>query len=93
MEKFEKEDYPFRGLDGHHYPTMDNVENANKTYWDYKNPYIINKVDTIFNAPLTQKDLERIASSPTYLELIALIEERFALSAQIKRDNPKITKR
>ena len=41
MEKFEKEDYPFRGLDGHHYPTMDDVEKANKTYWDYKNPYII----------------------------------------------------
>ena len=93
MEKFEKKDYPFRALDGRYYASMDDVERANKTYWDYKNPKIINKMDEMFNAPLTQKDLERIAASPTYLELIALIEERFAISTQIKRDNPKTTKR
>ena len=40
MEKFEKKDYPFRALDGRYYASMDDVERANKTYWDYKNPKI-----------------------------------------------------
>lgn len=79
----------FKALDGQYYPTMDDVKIANDTYWEYKNPFIIDKEDSLFDAPLSKEVFDRIISSPTYRSLIDELEKRWAQRLTTEDKYPK----
>lgn len=89
FEEIKKNDYQFKALDGQYYPTIDDVERANNTYWEYKNPFIIDKDDDLFDAPLSKEVFDRIISSPTYRSLIDELEKILAQRLSTEDTNTK----
>ncbi len=71
---------PFRAVDGSYHASMNDVRAINNAYWTYKNPIIIDKDSELFSAPLSKEELDRIVSSATYRDLIAVLENRFSQS-------------
>ena len=79
--------YDFIAADGKHYETMQDVEAANKAYWQYKNPMIIDKDDELFDMPLSKEALDKIVASQNYRCLIDILEE------QLKKQQSNVIKR
>lgn len=66
----------FKAVDGSYHASMAEVEAYNSIYWQYKNPFIIDKDSELFSSPLTEGVVDRILASPTYRSLIDILEER-----------------
>ncbi len=76
QEKIIRDPASFKAVDGSYHAKMEEVEQYNNAYWQYKNLFIIDKDSELFSAPLSQEIFDRIVSSPSYRTLIDILEEK-----------------